>query len=292
MRGDGRKADELRDTITAWVNFWLDAAANPGGDSQRLHINEGKTEVTPFRLMDGQVGVTSRMALIQSELSGPADMESLEQATTGLDALLTLADRLDGCGMRSDGDQEHPLARIASHRSEVRDDTIKRYAAGRLVKVLRQRRSMTDLDTETEPGLTCGEAIDHEMEMFARKQIRAWSHDASMVLVLRYAMDLYPSPALLRPVIEALRGLITGRKAPQVRVGWYICADLLRMLLQAGRDAGAWSLDDPEFTAVFLFGGIHSVADDIILGKKRASRTRLVQRLQTHFLRSVGLPEI
>ncbi len=228
VRGDKLKEGELRAEITRWVNFWLDAAASPDGDSHRLHINDGKTEVTRFRLMDGQVGVTSRMALIQSELSGPADMESLEQATTGLDALLILAERFDDCGTRLDGEPQHPLARVASHRSEVRDDTIKRYAAGRLVKVLRQRRSMTDLDAEIEPGLTSGDAIDHEMEMFARKLIRAWSHDPSLVLVLRYAMDLYPSPALLRIVIEALRDLIASRERRRARVGWYICADLMK----------------------------------------------------------------
>ncbi len=68
-------------------------------------------------------------------------------------------------------------------------------------------------------------------------------------------------------------------------------ADHLKALLEAGHDAGAWSIDDPEFTAVFLFGGIHGVVDDVLLGKKRISRTRLTQRLQKHFLRSVGLPE-
>ncbi|EKF18537.1 TetR/AcrR family transcriptional regulator [Nitratireductor pacificus] len=65
----------------------------------------------------------------------------------------------------------------------------------------------------------------------------------------------------------------------------------LKALLEAGRDAGAWSLDDPEFTAVFLFGGLHGIVDEVLLGKKRASRARLTQRLQRHFQWSVGLPE-
>lgn len=67
--------------------------------------------------------------------------------------------------------------------------------------------------------------------------------------------------------------------------------DHLRALLEAGQHAGAWSLDDPQFTAVFLFGGLHGAVDDVLLGRKRVGRARMILRLQRHFSRGVGLPE-
>jgi len=63
----------------------------------------------------------------------------------------------------------------------------------------------------------------------------------------------------------------------------------LTEFLDEGKSAGAWDLDDPSFTAVFLFGGLHGVVDDVLLGAKRISRTQLIQRVQQHFFRTVGL---
>jgi AcrR family transcriptional regulator len=68
-----------------------------------------------------------------------------------------------------------------------------------------------------------------------------------------------------------------------------IIIDHLIELLQSGVEAGAWSVDDPEFTGVFLFNGLHSVVDHAQTNEKRVNRSRLVQRLQRLCLRAVGL---
>lgn len=65
----------------------------------------------------------------------------------------------------------------------------------------------------------------------------------------------------------------------------------LKRFLKAGAEAGAWSIDDPAFAADFLFGGLHGVVDDALIGEKRVNRTRVIQRLQQLFFRTVGLPE-
>lgn len=65
----------------------------------------------------------------------------------------------------------------------------------------------------------------------------------------------------------------------------------LKGLLKAGAEAGAWTVDDPAFVADFLFGGLHGVIDDALIGEKRVIRTQLLQRLHQLFFRTVGLPE-
>jgi AcrR family transcriptional regulator len=65
-----------------------------------------------------------------------------------------------------------------------------------------------------------------------------------------------------------------------------IIIDDLAELLQGGVAAGAWSLDNPEFTAVFLFNGLHSVVDHAQTSEKRVNRSRLAQRLQRLCLRA------
>jgi len=69
-----------------------------------------------------------------------------------------------------------------------------------------------------------------------------------------------------------------------------VVIDHLFDLLRAGAKAGAWSIDDPRFTAVFLFSGLHGVVDDAHVAKKRVNRNRLARRLEQLCFRAVGLP--
>ncbi len=69
-----------------------------------------------------------------------------------------------------------------------------------------------------------------------------------------------------------------------------IVIDHLAELLQAGADAGAWSIDDARFTAIFLFSGLHGVVDAAHIKEKRINRNRLSLRLERLCLCAVGLP--
>ena len=68
-----------------------------------------------------------------------------------------------------------------------------------------------------------------------------------------------------------------------------IVIDHLCGLLQAGAAAGAWTINDPRSTAVFLFSGLHGLVDDACIQEKRVNQSRLSQRLQQLSLRAVGL---
>jgi len=69
-----------------------------------------------------------------------------------------------------------------------------------------------------------------------------------------------------------------------------VIIDHLFDLLKAGASAGAWSIDDARFTAVFLFSGLHGVVDDAHTKEKRVNRGRLAYRLERFCFRAVGLP--
>jgi hypothetical protein len=63
--------------------------------------------------------------------------------------------------------------------------------------------------------------------------------------------------------------------------------DGLTKLLAAGGAAGAWRLDDPRFTAIFLFNALHGVILDA--GRYGGSEA-LTRRIVDHGFRLVGLP--
>jgi AcrR family transcriptional regulator len=68
-----------------------------------------------------------------------------------------------------------------------------------------------------------------------------------------------------------------------------IVIDYLAGLLQAGVDAGAWSIDDARFTAVFMFNGLHGVVELVSTGEKRVNQKRLTQKLERLCFRAVGI---
>ena len=65
--------------------------------------------------------------------------------------------------------------------------------------------------------------------------------------------------------------------------------DHLTELLEAGIDDEAWRMDDPRFTAVFLFNALHGVVNQAGVGADRKSRARLLRAIEDHFLGAVGL---
>ena len=62
----------------------------------------------------------------------------------------------------------------------------------------------------------------------------------------------------------------------------------LTELLSEGVRAGAWTVEDPRATAVFLFSGMHGVVDDAYSKENPVNRRRAIQRLESLFFGAVG----
>jgi AcrR family transcriptional regulator len=90
----------------------------------------------------------------------------------------------------------------------------------------------------------------------------------------------------------SLHDMLFHDSRPPTREGLVdnIVIDNLAELLHAGVRARAWSIDDPRFTAVFLFSGIHGAIDDAVTKEKTIDRERLVKRVEKFCRRAVGIP--
>ncbi|SCY65731.1 reverse transcriptase domain-containing protein [Desulfoluna spongiiphila] len=204
------------------------------GCSNKLTLNGEKTEVVPWEDYAVQ-GSTSRfMRDVQGQISQAPDPTTLANATGNLDHLLWLADTIEE---GKDTDSNLPLANIAKPKMDVRDDTIQRFAANRLRTVLRLRRSMADPVLRIKDGVALQsvseqQSLDHEIETIARKLIACWAKNPALTGVLRCGMDLFPSPDLLIPVLQALEAKIFYKQQDinenEKIVAYYILADLLK----------------------------------------------------------------
>lgn len=65
----------------------------------------------------------------------------------------------------------------------------------------------------------------------------------------------------------------------------------LEELLRAGLSEGAWAIDDPHFTAMFLFSGLHGAVDDALFGAKPINRSELVRKVRVVALRAMALDD-
>ncbi|MBO0997199.1 RNA-directed DNA polymerase [Bacillus sp. SD075] len=231
------EVDTVKNSVVDMINDLIKQYQKKIGAKLPLELNSDKTKVISHRQLSNQNSVSSLMNMFQSVLSGTPDVESLRQAAGGLDGLLRMSDQL----VSDEPVTSSPLvlSKISTPDIDVRDDTLKRFVATRMVKSLRLRRSMTDLteklgniDSESD-NMTAGQMLDHEFETAARKLIACWAGNPSLSLLLRCALDLYPDSLLLTPVIDALKSKLHSPSqentyVSEMKVAEYVSADLLR----------------------------------------------------------------
>lgn len=79
-----------------------------------------------------------------------------------------------------------------------------------------------------------------------------------------------------------------NRSPPREGLVDNIVIDHLGEMLQAGAEAGAWTVEDSRLTAVFLFSGFHGAIDDAAIPRTPIDRGELARRLQRLCARAVG----
>lgn len=108
-------------------------------------------------------------------------------------------------------------------------------------------------------------------------KLKAWAHASA---------DFYLASVELHDVL-----FYEGRAPTREGLVENLVIDRLTTLLEAGADAGAWTLQDARFTAVFLFSGLHGVVDHAMTREAPVDRNRLARRVDQIVLRAVGLED-
>lgn len=216
-------SEKLGEKVYRWVSEKLHKFA-----SESLELNERKTQVTTLSDLDNKGTLSERIKSLQGDISGPADRDTLDSVMGVLEGLLTL--QTDNVPANTEMTADNTLLKLARFDHDVRHDTLKRFAANRLETVIRNKRKMSDgaaaaLDTSVT-------LLDNECELLAKKLIWAWMQDPSLGLVLRKALEIFPSPILAEPVFEAIfrRTSFGGGDADVITAAQvdYLLADLFR----------------------------------------------------------------
>lgn len=186
--------ENIQKSILVWINSIFQNLTE-----KNLKLNDKKVSITALSDLDNAGSLAQRVKQLQHELSGPADRDVLDGTMSILEGMLTTpASELDLGNLNKD----LALAKLAKFDHDIRTDTLKRFAANRLENIMRNKRRMTEHISD-EPGSKMA-PIDNESELLAKKLIWTWMKDPSLALVLRKAIEIYPSPVLLEPVLEAI----------------------------------------------------------------------------------------
>lgn len=232
------QADLLK-SVFKHVTLILQRHCNSIGARKSLQLSHEKSEVVSYRTISVPSHSSALMEMLNAELSGTFDLETLEQAAGGLEGLLLASEQFES--NLDDTQSQLALATMSVLKTDVRDDTIKRFAATRITQLMRQKLAMLDLEGPADKSetignhLTYGMVMSHEFQSIARKLIKCWAENPALVLLLRCGLDLFPHPRLLTPVAEALNIKLFDAgpdldavRLREVRVAEYVMADLLR----------------------------------------------------------------
>lgn len=192
--------ENLQDILHALLAKYLEKK------SLNLIPNVEKTNLVLYRGIPR--GISTQLNEIQERVSGPLIPEQVDHLINELEALLVLS-RGESASKKCSLASVNRLAEIERDTFDLAEGTIRRFAANKLAVQLREKRHFTAREVGT-----FGEAIpgewDYLQERIARRLIAVWSRDPSQVLLLKRGLELFPSPNLLRPVLEQM-DLILGK---------------------------------------------------------------------------------
>ncbi|TNF06694.1 MAG: hypothetical protein EP323_04515 [Gammaproteobacteria bacterium] len=203
------------------------ATLEPKLNELELSINTEKTKIEIYR--GKSVGISKSLEDIQSRVSGPLSHEDSIEQLNQLESLMALASTTTE-DQPSEGCRVNRLAQIEKDIFDVREDTLKRFAANKISSLLSSVRHFTSRDVD-EVGSAIPGDWDYLQERLARRFIACWSRDPSLVLLLKKGLELFPSPSVLEPVLEQLHEVIEttsdDRTRPQA-VARYCLAEIFR----------------------------------------------------------------
>lgn len=216
------KVKKSKNNNTAFINDVITNLLKNEIDNLGLIINPKKTKVEIFR--GKSAGISRSLENIQTRLSGPISMDSANEQLGHLESLLSLT-KTDFEPPKNG--KSNRLAEIEKDRFDVREDTLKRFSANKISKILKELRHFISQDIDTDGEVIAGE-WDYLQERLARRFIVCWSHDPSLALLLKKGLELFPDPKLLDPILEQLCSLIESDNEKQSAVATYCLAEIFR----------------------------------------------------------------
>ena len=233
--GPHTTTDDLMVDVKRLMFNWLSQLLARSETS--LKLSDEKTIVMP-------IGGQARSSILQNK-----KMNRIQSAISGgFDALggSEILDAIHGLmGTQQELKKLNERAWQITPLSDVRDETVYRFAAARFRTTFRSIRPLLDGNerietTETDaPGPRSStysrvphtqQQLDQDAKAFALGLIQRWIDDPSNVRLLRIGLDLWPHVEVLQPILSLLRPYTEEGEHSMARrrVAWYCLSEVLK----------------------------------------------------------------
>lgn len=190
---------------------------------ENIEFNDQKTKIEKFSLKT--LGISNTLKDIQTKISGPLSESSVDEQLGHLEGLMGLAESLrDNV---SESKNTNSLARIESPSLDVREDTLLRFTANKIHKLLKQKRSLIAQEVD-ENGQKIAGDWDYLQERMARRFIAAWSKDPSLIVLLKKGLELFPDIKILEPVLEQLKKILYRGEDKECQTAIFCIGEIFR----------------------------------------------------------------
>lgn len=244
IKREGRSDKYLKQSIESFINSYIEKKLPPG-----LSLNVEKTHIESFSLKT--LGISNTLKDIQTKVSGPLSESSVDEQLGHLEGLIGLAETLRDKGVSSDN--TNSLARIESPSLDVRGDTLLRFTANKIHKLLQQKRSLISQEIDDDGQIIPGE-WDYLQERMARRFIAAWSKDPSLIVLLKKGLELFPDPRILTPILDQLTMILDREEEKERQIALFCMGEIFRHAATVVHLKDRWAI--PAQANVNVFFGV------------------------------------
>lgn len=214
---DGTKGD-IEDQLAIFLQALLEQTA------PNLEVNPRKVKVLiDYGSSSGEVTSSDSVERIQENVSGAMDIEMAQSTLQMIEGLDSLRDGSD----LDFGKEENFL----TTGTDIRDDTLARFAAGRWRKTYRSLRPLLpetwDRSADVLRKEMSRDELDHRAAFYSKRLIEHWLHDPSQMRLLRLGLDIYPAAERLTFIQKKLMGLVSA-EGVRPTIAWYCIAELFK----------------------------------------------------------------
>lgn len=231
--------NKVLDFMSQQLYIYLQQDLEVFDEKATLEFNMDKKELYTYNEVSSESTMSSTLNHIQKNMSGPFNLEILQQTTADL---MRVFDNVNITNNNSDVTlSPYKLNKLYKNRADVRDDTIKRFVSSRLLKNLDSKRLMVSAKKKAEENeyisrkhsdVTEQDLLNNDYEKAAKMLIGGWTHNISLTLLLKHALQIYPERNIVTGIFNDLKykhdETISEKQTDQKLAIYYVYAELFK----------------------------------------------------------------
>jgi hypothetical protein len=231
ISGESLKNEEIKDTIHAFIQEIIDGSfpqddSKDSLDEQCLKINESKTLVFDLSDIDNWSSLTNRVNEIQTAVAASSVPER-----NGLDANIPVLQQL----LTEEDDffeSSNNLFPGFNTDKAIKVESLRRFSANRLQSSMFQKSKLISPAERT--------LFESESMLIAKKLIKAWLKDPSIMVIFRKALEINPSIDIYSKILSIIfKRVISNRDKHDRYIMIYLLSDIFRSIADIYRKLDA-----------------------------------------------------